>query len=296
MLRPLSNNGIDILYVDESARHPRFTATAVRVPFLRHIDSRWRYVWSDYYDNADVWRRQLSRDFGVRFRKELHGYELLKAGGLYLRGKRNFRPDDAVMFYKEALARPTFLEPASIFTVFGFSDSRVAGFAGIEATMVGLLQRLRTQCSSNGVDGLLFFDEGHDEYIRWYRRAQVYLPTGSAYGAWDQGQATKNLPLTMFPKDANFKKSHLSYFLQMADLVVYAARIKLEAEANTLTAKLMRRGHGTVYDSLPTAVLNLKATKKRTDGIVPIEKAPQLLPRWFPRCPAPIPSREDKGS
>lgn len=74
----------------------------------------------------------------------------------------------------------------------------------------------------------------------------------------------------MFPKDANIKHSDMSYFIQLADLVVYAARMKIEHEMGHLAAKRVQRGHHEVYDALPLQTINLKATTKRTDGIAKI--------------------------
>lgn len=74
----------------------------------------------------------------------------------------------------------------------------------------------------------------------------------------------------MFLKDANLKKSHLSLFMQMADLVAYSARLKLEHEAGKLTAKRIERGHHELYDMIPTSAINLRATNKRKDGFASI--------------------------
>ena len=137
----------------------------------------------------------------------------------------------------------------------------------MSACLLTLFQRMRTQCAYRRSNGMVFFDEGHTEYISEFRRAQKYLPTGSSKGGWS-GKATKNLPLTMFPKDANFKSSRLSYFLQIADLIAYAAGLKIEHEHGTLAAKRVSRGHHTLYDAIPPALINLKATAKRKDGIV----------------------------
>jgi hypothetical protein len=104
---------------------------------------------------------------------------------------------------------------------------------------------------------------------RLYRMAQKYLPTGSRFGRWEDGKLTRNLPLSMFPKDGNVKNSGLSYFIQIADLLCYAARLKLEYEMGELAAKRIRRDHHTVYDSIPRAQLNTLATFKRRDAIVP---------------------------
>ncbi|WP_425277743.1 DUF3800 domain-containing protein [Mesorhizobium metallidurans] len=80
----------------------------------------------------------------------------------------------------------------------------------------------------------------------------------------------RNMPLSMFPKDANFKHSDMSYFIQLADLIVYAASMKIRSERGTLAAKRVGRGHHQIYDSLPKSVINLKATRKRNDGIASI--------------------------
>jgi hypothetical protein len=73
----------------------------------------------------------------------------------------------------------------------------------------------------------------------------------------------------MFPKDANIKCSDLSYFLQIADLVSYSVRLKLENERGQLSAKRVAREHHLLYDFVPRAQLNLLATMKRKDAIVP---------------------------
>lgn len=135
--------------------------------------------------------------------------------------------------------------------------------------MLGMFQRMRTQCYFNKVNGMVFFDEGHKNYITLYRMAQKYLPTGSMHGGWGAGK-TRNMPLTMFPKDANVKHSDLTYFGQIADLVSYAARLKLENERGVLAAKRVGRNHHAVYDAIPKASLNTLATMKRPDAIVPV--------------------------
>jgi hypothetical protein len=80
ILRP---GGIDVIYMDESARYPNFFATVVRIPFLRQKDNLWRFVWQDSYDLADQWRRSLSKAHQIRFRQELHAHEILGRKGLY---------------------------------------------------------------------------------------------------------------------------------------------------------------------------------------------------------------------
>jgi len=264
----LSSNGIDIFYIDESERHPLAVTSAVKVPFLRPSPTGWKFVWDDFAEKATEWRRHLSRIHSVRFREELHGYKILKHQGQYHKTWRNLSPVEATSLYKEALNSLTWLPARSIMTTFATEKSKLMGYEGIAACLFSLFQRIRNDCHYTNVNGMIFFDEGHNSYIRLYRMAQKYLPTGSKFGGWKDGK-TRNLPLSMFPKDGNIKKSDLSYFMQIADLICYAARLKLEQERGVLAGKRVGRGHHQIYDAIPKPQLNRLATMKRTDAIVP---------------------------
>lgn len=265
----LRAGGIDVFYIDESERFPLSVVTAVRVPFLRQLEGAWTFVWPDYLAKAVTWRRALSANHNIRNRVELHGYEILAHKGLLRKGWQNLRPDEAVGLYKDALSTVDFLPDASIITAFATNQTEMMGLKGIKAAMFGLFQRIRRQCG-DGVNGIVLFDDGHPEYISWYRQATKYLPTGSMIGGWGGGNATTNLPLDMFPKDANVKASKLSPFIQIADLIVYSARLKLESETGALTEKRRRRGHAELYDTVCKATINQAATNKRPDWIVPV--------------------------
>jgi hypothetical protein len=265
----LAPNGIDIFYIDESERHPLSVASSVCVPFLRPKNGGgWEFVWEKYVTEATKWRRALSATHSIRFREELHGYKILRSQGLYHKTWRNLSPDEARALYAGALANLTWLPSGAIMSAYATNTSELMGHRGIFACLLSLFQRIRNDCYHRKVNGLVFFDEGHPEYITLYRKAQKYLPTGSMMGGWGN-KKTKNLPLDMFPKDGNMKQSNLSPFLQVADLVSYAARIKLEQERGHLAAKRVARLHHTVYDSIPRAHLNTLATMKRRDAIVP---------------------------
>lgn len=263
-------NGIDIFYIDESERHPIAVASAIRIPFLRpKPDTGWEFVWDRYLSNATTWRRTLSATHSIRFREELHGYKILKRQGLYHKSWRNLTPVESTNLYKDALASLTWLPERSIMSTYATESSELMGHKGIDACLFGLFQRIRNNCHHIQVNGMIFFDEGHKSYLRLYRMAQKYLPTGSRFGAWEGGGLTKNLPLTMFPKDGNMKHSDLSYFMQIADLISYVVRLKIEHEQGKLAAKRIGRDHHVVYDSIPRAQLNTSATFKRRDAIVP---------------------------
>jgi hypothetical protein len=266
----LAQNGIDIFYIDESERYPLSVACSVRIPFLRPKSGGWEFVWESYLTEATKWRRALSANHSIRFREELHGYKMLKQQGLYHKTGRNLSPIESTALYKDALAKLTWLPVGAIMSAYATDQSELMGHKGIAACLFGLFQRIRNDCSYRSVNGLMFFDEGHTSYIRLYRMAQKYLPIGSKFGAWESGKRTKNMPLTMFPKDASMKISDLSYFIQVADLVSYAARLKIEHERKQLSQKRVKRDHHIVYDSIPQMQLHRVATFKRKDAIVPV--------------------------
>jgi hypothetical protein len=264
----LALNGVDVFYIDESERHPLSVTTSLRIPFLRPKQNGWEFVWEYFLADATAWRRELSRNHFIRFREELHGYKILKHQGQYRKNWRNLSPVEATSLYRDAFKTLTWLPERSIMTTFATDASNLMGYQGIAACLFGLFQRVQNDCGSRHVNGMIFFDEGHSSYILLYRMAQRYLPTGSKFGGWGD-KKTRNLPLSMFPKDANIKISELSYFMQIADMICYAARLKLEHERGALAAKRVARGHQSLYDDIPRDRLNTAATMKRRDAIVP---------------------------
>lgn len=118
------------------------------------------------------------------------------------------------------------------------------------------------------MNAIVFFDAGHPEYRKLYRKAQKYLPTGSALGGWRDGQFSMSMPLDMFTKDANEKNSKHCHFTQLADLVAYAAFLKVKGERAMLAPWQIQYSLGNLYDSLPTDLVNHRATRQFPDGIV----------------------------
>ena|SRR2546423_11470969 len=133
--------------------------------------------------------------------------------------------------------------------------------------------RSSKECAANAKHDTqmdVFFDEGHEEYRKLYRQAQVFLPTGSSIqgAGWGAGQTTRNLPLDMFTKDANNKISKHCHFTQLADLIAYAAFLKMKSAINGLTEWQARYNLVNVYDALPSLKVNHRAATRHPDGIV----------------------------
>jgi hypothetical protein len=264
----LGNGGIDIFYIDESMDHDVFAMSAIAIPFLRNIDGTWMVVWDDHFSNIRDWRRQIKQNLGIPVRKELKGSKLSSGRGRYKNGKDQFTRHEANRVYRTLLSNLSFLPDMSIVSVTGTRQSKLYSHSKLEALLYALLQRMRTACHKNQRTGLVFFDEGHGEYRKLFRRAQVHLPTGSSYGGWGSGGFSKNLPLDNFTKDGNTKDSRYSHHIQLADLVSYAAFLKRKAEVGALAPWQKVLSLGDLYDAIPIRVLNTKANTKDHQGFV----------------------------
>lgn len=131
---------------------------------------------------------------------------------------------------------------------------------------------MRTACAKSSRQGLVFFDQGHGEYRKLYRKARRFLPTGSAYGQWNESGASRNLPLDNFTKDANIKESEHSFFVQLADLLSYALFLKRKGEMDSLADWQVEHQLASLYDAVPIRVINTWASRRDGQGIVRLEK------------------------
>lgn len=267
-LRP---NGIDIFYIDESHDKNIYVVTSIAIPFLRQVDGIWTIVWQNHLDEAKAWRGRLKKSQGIPSKKELHGNKLASGNGRYNRGKWSFSKAQARGVFKAILSDLTFIPDASVISVSVKRGKHLYGRYRLEAAMHALFQRMRSQCNAKGVNGITFFDAGHPEYRTLYRKAQVYLETGSRHGAWASGKAMKNLPLDMFTKDGNEKDSKHCYFTQAADLIAYSAFLKRKHEEKQALAWQNSLNYGQLYDEIKPGIINLKASNSRPhDGLVRI--------------------------
>jgi len=256
----LEIGGMDVYYVDESMDGSALAITALAIPFLRLVDSTWTLVWEDQFSNIRDWRRRARLTSRIPVAKELKGEKLHSGRGRYKDGKHQLTHTEAASAYRALLSDTGFLPDLCLTTVVGTPASFLFGHRSLEALVVALFQRIRRTSVDQNRNGMIFFDQGHGEYRKLYRKSRVYLPTGSRQRDWGQGQLTINLPLDNFTKDANIKESEHSFFIQLADLISHAAFLKLKGEQVRLTAWQAATGPSTFYDAIPLRVLNTRAS------------------------------------
>lgn len=249
-------------------RRNTLVMSAIPVPFLRQVDGTWSIVWPDHFERLREWKRQLSRDHDIPVQKELKGSKLASGRGRYFKGKHQLQRPAAARAYRDALTNLGFIHPMGIITVVGMYESNLYGHGRLEAVLYALLQRMRKACEVKQCVGMVFFDEGHGEYRKLYRKALIHLPTGSNRGDWGDGMASKSMPLDNFVKDANTKNSTHSFYTQVADLISFAALLKVRGEQDKLADWQRELELHTLYDSIPRKSLNTMASIKDPLGIV----------------------------
>lgn len=173
--------------------------------------------WPGAFDGILKFRRRIRDKFGVHMRAEIKANYLLRNGGdlrryslghgarhvIYRAHMRALTPLGVRAFAIVVDKRTNFTTPAACF----------------DLAWEGLLQRLERTSNAEKTRFMVIHDEGENDAVRrWVRRARRYLTAGSAYGA---GKIVA--PATMLIDDPVARQSTQSYFIQVADLLAYAA-------------------------------------------------------------------------
>ncbi|SRR5579883_284963 len=265
--RLLGPQGLDTFYADESDDKHIFVLSAICIPTLQPTANGIVVAWDSYYEAALAWRRALKQTFGVPIKHELKGTKIAKGRNNYRNGKGRIYGRYARQLYEAALQGLTFLPDESVFSVYAVRGRPLYGHERLQAALFAMLQRIQRKCTMQK-SALLFFDEGHPEYLRLYRKSRVFLPTGSSQLGWPSGQMSMNIPLNCAIKDANFKDSKECHFTQIADLVAYATLTKARSELNRLSDDEVALNLGSIHDSIPRRILNTRVSHSGPrDGI-----------------------------
>jgi hypothetical protein len=265
----LKPNGIDVWYIDESGDQVNFAVTGIAIPLLRPTKhGEWAFVWDDWLRRAIGSRKLLHNTHRIPSRKELHAVKLVAGRGRYRDGKRRFTRPAGCAVYQWMMSNLDWLPPSSVISVAGTASSQLYGHTRLEASMYGLFQRMERHSKHQKTTALAFFDAGHGEYRKLFRKARRFLPTGSKFGNWGTKSST-NIPMESFLKDANFKDSRHCIFTQIADLLAYGVFLKAKHSAGSLAPWQAAAQLETAYDRIPSSVINQAANSRRhPDGIV----------------------------
>jgi hypothetical protein len=276
---------VRIFYVDESFDSDKFCLSAIGI---RHAE------WRECFSTVRAHRNQLKQDYGLFLRKEVHAHELVSG-----RGRLS---DKIISKYERSrilfgLLRLTAQLPQVILInicldVRGRSNPQMDAWDRlinrIERTMLEFERRelplrrelvaqlpesfgeeprhkLETRLNSYRPRAIIFADEGREpEITKAIRKMSVFNPVPSRFGRWRSGGASQNIPVQRIVEDPVFKKSHQSFFIQLADCVAFSL-LKREVPPTPLVRKYEI---GKMFDRTVAGVCYQKAAPRDPHGIV----------------------------
>lgn len=181
--------------------------------------------WLSTLDQLVSFRRFLRQQFGLRMRDELKAKFLVHGTGPF----SSLKLGDNVRkrIYKMALRLQQKVGTIQVWAIAIDKNNWASqGKTGDvrERAWQYMLQRIERFTTQAGETALLFPDEGHPKFVKsLFRKGRRFNPVLSRYVP---GQ-TLARPATYLVEDPNFRESHESYFVQMADLNSYAAYRRL---------------------------------------------------------------------
>lgn len=234
---------VRLFYVDESFDQSKFCLSAIGI---RHTE------WRECFSRVRQHRTILKQDHGIFLRKEIHAHEFVNGRG---RIADRIIGKHARSRIFEGLLRvvaqlPNVMVINICLDVAGRKNVQLDAWDRltnrIERSMLALEERelplrrdliaslpqemsedirrkIETRVNHYRARAMIFADEGREtEITKALRKMSVFNPIPSRVGDWGDGARAKNIPIERVIEDPVFKKSHQSYFIQLADAVAYA--------------------------------------------------------------------------
>ncbi len=248
-----------IYYIDESEGPRYYVRSALGVDAER---------WNGLHRRVQDWRTALEGDYHVPAGRELHACDLLAGRGKLARidgAGRRLSPGqgaeifmDGLRIIENAAGSPGGVEVVNVCL-------RKADVKGYERVSLDrLLNRVNTSVAADRRYAHLIFDEGGEQMVRrLYGRLRSLNPVPSRYEVWEDGEATKDIPIERIIGGPSFRSSQDDDLLQMADLIAHAL-LKQEEEPSPRVAGL---GIHLAFGILDRA-LNRRASRQDPQGVV----------------------------
>jgi hypothetical protein len=192
-----------LVYIDDSGdeRVRCFSALVVH-------ETKWREVQQQIRQH----RRDMKRTDGILITKELHATEFVSGRGRL--GSNDVHKGRRCELFGKTLQMIANLPKIRIFNAIAPRNAEAQLFER-------LINRIHTTMGAWNNRALIVHDEGKD-FTPLVRRMGIYNPVHSQFGAWGNGQPTKNIPTERIIEDIVFRESHRSDLIQMADFCAYA--------------------------------------------------------------------------
>ncbi len=208
-----------IAYVDESG-DPGHNVAITRYFTLSGIiiaDSNWK----SFLDRVKAFRKGLKRDFRLPLKADVRATDLWRSKGDFKRLKLSYA--DRTRIFRRTAEFLRFSQEVAILTVSIDKGSLQlpATVKVSEFTWRMFFQRYENWLVAKQEFGIVVNDEGHEKMTRMSsRKMRVYNPIPSHYGGYYQ------TPVVKIIEDPFSRHSQYSYFVQLADMSAYLARLR----------------------------------------------------------------------
>ncbi len=208
-----------IAYVDESGDPGRNLAITQYFTLSGIIlaDSNWKI----FLEKVKAFRQGLKRDFRLTLKSDLRATDLWRSGGDFRGLKLSYADRNRIFRLTAEFLRSS--QELTILTVsINKGSSQLIPTAKIsEIAWTMFLQRYENWLLAKRELGIVVNDEGHEKMTRMLsRKMKVYNPIPSLYGGYYQA------PLVKIIEDPFSRHSQDSYFVQLADISAYLARLR----------------------------------------------------------------------
>ena len=244
-----------IAYVDESGDdgHNVTITSYFTLSGIILADSNWKI----FLEKVKAFRQGLKRDFGLPLRADLRATDLWRNSGdfrklslSYANRTRVFRRTAEFLRYSQEVAILTV-------SIDKGSPQLQSTIKIGEAAWTMFLQRYENWLLAKQDLGIIVNDEGHDKMVRRLsRKMRVYNPIPSHYGGYYQA------PVVKIIEDPFSRHSQHSYFVQLADMSTYLARLRHDH-----TAKQVKYEIHKLYKRIKPRYI-LEASRKDNYGFV----------------------------
>jgi hypothetical protein len=220
-------------YFDESKEDNRFFVYSALIVEAER--------WNEAFEAVKAFRRDLRVRHGIYIGKELHAWKFAAGKGQI--ADRPVSKQQRAEIFKEIL---TFIASCGHFKLIsGVNESEFYAFDRI-------VNRLNRTAEAQRQQTLMFSDEGQEVvFTSRIRRMRVFNHIPSNRGVWEGlGSSTRNIPIRWIIEDPIFKKSHMSYFIQLVDFCAYAL---LHSERSIASRTIL--GYNTMYPILRPCIV-----------------------------------------
>ena len=228
-------------YFDESKEENRFVVYSALV-----VDAD---RWNETFEAVKKLRRDLRSKHGIYIDKELHAWKFAAGKGKI--SDRVLSKAARAIIFQEVL---TFIATSGYFKLISSVNTNEPH------AFERIINRLNRTAQAQKQQVLVFSDEGQEiVFTRRIRRMRVFNHVPSDQGSWaDNGQVT-NIPIRQIIEDPIFKKSHMSYFIQLVDFCAYVL-LRMERPLASRTVLGYDRMYATLKPCIIQAV-NLRCSQ-----------------------------------